>query len=542
MRSSPSVLFLKAIFLALLFFSRISPAQIQTIGPGPIRYPNASSTERYPLTGVVVDAATGEPIRHALVQVSIEKMHSVFTGDQGQFEFPKLPAGTMVLSIVKPGYANVRGFSSRAMRPLMVTVGPNAQPVIVKLPRQAEVFGTITDSNGNTIENVSVRLMRVQVEEGVRKRVQINQSQADEEGNYHFYDLVDGDYILSAGPSWRDLNDPFAPGVVPFEYYAQTFFPAATDVATAATFHLASGKNQQIDLSLSTGRTSIVTVSVAGGNPQSTTVNFLNASGQDVTVLQRHVTREGFIARVAAGPVLIKARGNDGQGGMLYGETTIDASSDVKDVHIQLDHIQIPITYEYQNVTGAQVPLLQPPQLRLISLDPVHPDAWAQTTGTPGNWNYSFTNIEPGRYRVEVPSNDWFADAITSGNVNLKTDPLVVTPGNSQPIEVTLRNDSAQLMIKVEGADPASQSQIMTVVVPEGGGRPRQNTVYSPNQSPVLSLPPGHYTVYAFQDFDDLAFADPEVMKDFARFAQTVELQSKQRAEVTAHVIRKSAQ
>lgn len=542
MRSSPSVLFLNALLLASLFFLQISAGQV-FVGPGPVHYPQTSSTERFPLTGVVVDALTGEPIRHALVQVSIEKMHSVFTGDQGQFEFPRMPRGTVVLSVVKPGYANIRGFSSR-VRPLMVTIGPDAPPVVVKLPPQSEVFGSITDSDGNTIENAPVRLIRVQIEEGMRKRVPVNQSQADEEGNYHFFDLPEGDYIVSAGPSWRDLSDPFAPGVVPFEYYAQAFFPGGSDVSTATPFHLAPGKSQQIDLSLASGHTSIVSVTVAGANPQNVSVSYLNTSGQEVAIIQRRVGRDGFIARVPSAPLLIKARCNDAQGGMLYGEAAIDASSDVKDVRIQLDHIQVPVNYEFVNVIGAQnVPGVQypPPQVRLISLDPLHPDAWTTMAGSPGNWVSSFNNIEPGRYRVELPNGgEWYADSITSGDVNLKTDPLLITAGNVQPIEITLRNDSAQLQISAEGQDPSSQAQVMIVTVPEGGGQPLQRTMYGPNQTVFLPLPPGRYSVYAFQDFDDLAFADPEAMKEFSRSAQTVDLQPKQHTPVTAHVIRRT--
>src|SRR6185312_1140030 len=139
-----------------------------------------------------------------------------------------------------------------------------------------------------------------------------------------------------------------------------------------------------------------------------------------------------------------------------------------------------------------------------------------------------------------LPADYWYVDSIASGNVNLKTDPLVVAPGNAQSIEVRLRNDSGQLQIKSEGADPASPSQVVIIAVPEGGGKPRQNSLYTPGQTLYLSLPPGRYSIYAFQDFEDLAFADPEVMKDFTRFAQSVDVQPKQHTEITVHVNRKT--
>src|SRR3954462_9236832 len=84
----------------------------------------SASSDRFPLQGSVIDSVTGEPVRHALVQVHIDGAHSAFTDDQGMFRFARLPRATLMLTAVKPGYRSNQSFSSRS-RPQMVTIGPD---------------------------------------------------------------------------------------------------------------------------------------------------------------------------------------------------------------------------------------------------------------------------------------------------------------------------------------------------------------------------------------------------------------------------------
>jgi hypothetical protein len=426
----------------------------------------------------------------------------------------------------------------------MVTIGPDVAPVTISVIPESQIYGNMTDESGDSLGNVPLRLFRFQVEEGIRKLVQVNQTQSDAKGGYQFFDLAEGDYVLGAGPLRPDMTNLFLPDTAQDGFYLQSFYPNAPDIASATPFHVGAGKKQQIDMSLSPGRTFSISGTIIGGNSQTTSIQYINSSGQEAALVQRSVGREGFMARVGAGPLLIKAYFNNGQGTTLYGEASLDVSSDLTDVRIPLSQSRvIPVDVQRNNAAGTQIDTSQagPPQVRLVSLDHAHQDAWAQTTGSPGNWVTSLVNVTSGRYRVAIPDADWYPESITSGGIDLRTEPLVVTPGDSRSIEVILRNDPAQLQVKIESKDPSSTAPAMVIAVPEGAPqRPKAAISFGPRQTSYFALPPGRYSIYAFQEFDDLEYGNPEVMKEFAVFARNIELQPKQQAQITIPMIRKT--
>jgi hypothetical protein len=211
-------------------------------------------------------------------------------------------------------------------------------------------------------------------------------------------------------------------------------------------------------------------------------------------------------------------------------------------VRISLAQIDIPITVQRHSLVSGQPNAEYPPQLRLISLEATHPDAYTNVTGEPGNWTVSVKNIEFGRYRVEMTENgQWYPESITYGSTDLRTEPLVVSAGGSQPIEITLRDDISILRVKVE-PPPAKQTfQSTVVVVPEQDPSHAIARTFSgttePNQfggpQAYFSLPPGRYSVFALEDAAGLEYGNTEIMKKFSQNATTVTLQPKQNSNIT---------
>jgi len=71
-------------------------------------------------------------------------------------------------------------------------------------------------------------------------------------------------------------------------------------------------------------------------------------------------------------------------------------------------------------------------------------------------------NVHPGRYRVQVNTPVGFASSITSGGIDLLNLPLAVPAGGAiSPIEITLRDDGAEVEGAVENANsPGSPSSL----------------------------------------------------------------------------------
>src|SRR6202007_467005 len=82
----------------------------------------SSATGSYKLSGTVVDALTGAPIRRALVQLEGPLSQLMLTDDNGKFQFENLAQGTVVINAHKPGY------SERSTAPTsMVTIGADTK-------------------------------------------------------------------------------------------------------------------------------------------------------------------------------------------------------------------------------------------------------------------------------------------------------------------------------------------------------------------------------------------------------------------------------
>ena len=84
---------------------------------------------RRTVTGMVVNAVSGVPIRHALVQVSGVSPAAVLTGPDGHFRFDNVPEGQAVISAQRPGFFDPRsipGVFERSADPfVMIGSGEN---------------------------------------------------------------------------------------------------------------------------------------------------------------------------------------------------------------------------------------------------------------------------------------------------------------------------------------------------------------------------------------------------------------------------------
>src|SRR5271169_5149105 len=59
----------------------------------PATPPGPSRGEKYSVTGTVIDAVTGEPIRKALVQLNAQQPRTSSTDSDCRFQFEGIPAG-----------------------------------------------------------------------------------------------------------------------------------------------------------------------------------------------------------------------------------------------------------------------------------------------------------------------------------------------------------------------------------------------------------------------------------------------------------------
>src|SRR5579864_5872360 len=151
-----------------------------------------SGAGQYKLSGTVVDAVTGAPIRRAMVQLMGMQSQAVLTDEGGKFRFENLAQDQAVIYAHKPGYTDSSGGA-----PVRVMIGGDTSPLVLKLDPESAIVVKVTGEDGEGVEGLPVRVLSSQVQEGRRFWSARNGGQTDEQGEYRAGNLIPGKYYVS---------------------------------------------------------------------------------------------------------------------------------------------------------------------------------------------------------------------------------------------------------------------------------------------------------------------------------------------------------
>lgn len=201
------------------------------------------------ITGRVVSAETGNPIRRAQVRVNAPDVRTnrvVTTDNNGRYELTGLPAARYRLQISKAGYVSLEYGQARpfeAGKPLDLADAQVLDKIDFSLPRGSVIAGRITDEFGEPIADAQVQAMRYQFVNGQRQLVNAGRTAtSDDIGQFRVFGLMPGEYVVRA--SVRD-NGPMAAAVMAVEEpsgYPSTYYPGTTDVAQAQSVTVGLGQ------------------------------------------------------------------------------------------------------------------------------------------------------------------------------------------------------------------------------------------------------------------------------------------------------------
>src|ERR1017187_10269804 len=138
---------------------------------------SSKSDAAFTLSGSVMNSVTGESVGHALVRIEGSSQRAVFADGEGHFQIEGLTAGMVTVSAQKPGYFSPQESRGRADNGL-VTVG-TTDSVVLKLTPQSPISGRVTDTTGQPIEHMPVRLTAKPLREGRKHWEPRGQQQTD---------------------------------------------------------------------------------------------------------------------------------------------------------------------------------------------------------------------------------------------------------------------------------------------------------------------------------------------------------------------------
>ena len=456
------------------------------------------------LRGVVINSVTHEPIARALVS-SPDNRFATLTNSEGHFEFtlPRVdsaPEGGSDSNIpVSSGIQSAipsRPYMLMARKPGFLA-GPNGQAqnlqnealkdFTLTLTPESLIVGAVTLPTSEAPDSIMLQVFRRQVQDGRAHWIPVGGAQSTSDGQFRFADLPAGTYklltneLLDHDPLTVDpltLPPPNVP-IGQLFGYPPVYYQSAPDFGSAATIQLAAGQTQTVNLSLVKLPYYRVKVPVinAPDNGVAVSVYAHGRKGPGFSLGYNNGDHaiEGMlpdgtytIEASSFGPngvtglhtITIKGSGIDGPSMTLVSNTSIPVN--VKEEFTSADN---PGSMTW-NINGRSTVIKGPRRYLSVTLEPAddfggRPQVSLRDPRRAGDEALVIEGAPAGSYWVRVNSSRGYPASIRSGNLDLQHQPLVVgAGGTASPIEITMRDDTAEISGTVEGVTPPSQGQV----------------------------------------------------------------------------------
>jgi hypothetical protein len=520
-------------------------ATVATICSSQVSAGPQRASQSQTVSGQVVNSVTGEPIARARVQVSAQQ--AMLTDHDGHFEFDDVSEEPAYAFASKPGY-----FAEDKAVPAQ------GQSIALRLIPEAIVFGTITDQNGQPIQDLPIQLTMLRVENGLRRWRSVGGTSTSVEGQFRFAELQAGQYMLATGFRIEGLVD--APSSVAF--MPVTFPPLAGD----GSLTLMPGEHVEANASPATEKLYLVTGTINGMAGLGAGFTIRTRDGEPVDSPVNEYPGGGFRLRLPSGSYRLSLHSVVEREQWLGGTREITVGeAPLQGVSVTLAPPAIlPVEVEYQSVTTASqnAPNSPPPYLNasLQDEDPRGPGQMfpAQPLKPPGRGLVQqpgdpmvFRDVEPGRYLLDAqPPQPWYVASASCGNLDLTRDPLVIgANAGACTVRMVYRDDSASLKWLASPAEDGNGAgnEAFVIAIPlDSFTQPAMNSTIlsnhplssdSPAEGSFEGLAPGRYLVLALPHREDLPYRDREALQRYMSLGQEITLTRGGKSEVQLKIV-----
>ncbi len=530
--------------------------------------------------GRVLNKMTGEPIPRVLVTTPGDE-YATMSDDRGQFELKivqqqgvfKNSAGVaggyagsggltggplwgITFMARKPGFLDTRGGSRTA------AVKDSESEVTIYLVPEALVVGHVNVPGTEGEVRIECELYRRRMNEGMETWQPAGTFTTWANGEFRFSGLEAGTYRLITHEQMDRDSLQAGPGEEMFGY-PPIYYPNTTDFSLASPIVVKAGETAQANLTVERRAYYPVQIPVGnapaamggganvqvypmghwgpgwslGYNPMELAIGGLLPNGNYTVEL------DTFGEPGSSGTTNFAVRGSPFEGGAVrlapnasvtvnirtefpYRPGNVDAGGGAEPANTRLVNIAVRLSPAEQSGPGLRE----------------YPSRSVEGTN---NRTLMIDNVKPGRYRVRTYSGDAYVASMESGGTDLMNHALVVAMGGAvPPIEITLRDDGAEVSGTVEEAgeangnaaqDPANSRLRPVYLVPVGQESWKERQIFqAPNGTfRIPNVAPGEYLALAYQDLQpDLPFGDPEFVKRMATKGQMIHVDAGEKVNV----------
>ena len=540
-----------------------------------------ANEQKTTIHGVVTNSVTHEPVGHALV-FSGDGRLGTLTDDQGRFEFV-LPqtadagsregsTGSEVtvsftgggfggwLNARKPGFLDSTDPFARRWGQIPATGVPPAPGVELTIPLTPEalIFGKVNLPGATGADRITVQLQRRRVVDGRARWEEATAVNTRANGEFRLFGLEAGTYKLLTNEV-MDRDPLTADPRGPMMGYPPVYFPNASDFQSAGTIELKAGATFQAELS--PVRQAYYPVKIPIANPPEGSYVEVAVQGQkgpgfELGYNQAEQRIEGSLPN---GRYVVEAFSDGEQpafglasimieGGAVEAPAMTLAPGSFVQVKANADFKQNAETLAQGEIEDREkFPSLEAQGQNLrVRLQPEdetvtrHSGIWSTTAG--GDV-LTFGRLLPGQYWVKMDALRGYVAAATLGDVDLLRRPLRVGRGETLTVEVTLRDDGAEIAGTIEGlnapegaeakvgeatSEPAAY--VYCVPLPDSSGQFRQSRVVRDGKFDLKQVAPGAYRVMAFaHPQNEMEYHNSEAMRAHDTMGQVVRVNAGQK-------------
>jgi hypothetical protein len=215
--------------------------------------------------GVVVDAATGNPLSGALVEIDSLRLGAL-SDSGGRFSIAGVPSGLQIFQVIKPGFHSPGKSYAAEVITHTVRAAADATGLLFSLAPDNSISGHVRFSSGGRAGRIGLVLLeQLNVNGRVTWRSSAKHTSTPA-GEFRFYGLEDGTYSLMTIPEFENApaSEPACNADSPGEMdgYAPIFYRGSGGLDGAAPIAVSGGQNAEADLSLNRTRYYFVQISI----------------------------------------------------------------------------------------------------------------------------------------------------------------------------------------------------------------------------------------------------------------------------------------
>ena len=489
----------------------------------------------YTISGTVINAASGEPVRRAVVSVqeeaSRQTIATVESDSEGRFSIDGLAAGKYPLSASKRGFLTAFYDEHEGNFNTAIVTGADQETggLVFNLVPGASLSGVVTGDGGDPVEGAQVLLFLKPHSHNPGDRIlKVEDTMTDDTGAYEFDGLAAGEYMVAVkAEPWfamQGLED--GPGAALEVAYPVTYFDSTTDEASATSVVLAGGSREEANLNLR----AVPALRIAVESPINQNGVSVSANLQQTifgtklfNILDDPPVRHGNIDEFALTGVA------PGHYELTQGNPPRVAELDVstsEQIDQNLGVAAMGLTGILRSENGSDLPAEM--AVILFSLDETQNRAPQRVNANSGK--FSFDAVPPGKWELWATSNGE-EPTITSLTVGGRTHPGNQLTMRDQPLKVVATVSQSER--RVEGfawksgvpgdrssspgwKDGKGQPGVMIVMVPKDltalRSLERRDQSDSDGSFSLRFVAPGAYTVVAIENGWDLDWQRPEVI------------------------------